>query len=74
MALIINKSLSQGIFPTVWKNANVKPILKSGPKDDVNNYRPKSILHTLSKIIQKWIHLNFITYLTKHKVLHQKWL
>ena len=27
---------------------------------------------TLSKIIEKWIHLNFMTYLNNHKLLHQK--
>ena len=50
---IINKSLSQGVCPTIWKTAKVNPVFKSGSKSDVNNYRPISILPTLSKIIEK---------------------
>lgn len=72
ITVIINKSLNQGIFPTEWKNAKVNPIYKSGPKDEVNNYRPISVLPTLSKIIEKWIHIKFMIYLDNYKLLHQK--
>lgn len=69
---IINKSLSQGVCPTVWKTAKVNPIFKSGSKSDVNNYRPISILPTLSKLIEKWIHLKLMAYLNNYKLLYQK--
>ena len=39
---IINKSIESGIFPDAWKNAKA-----NGEKDNVNNYRPISILPTL---------------------------
>ena len=55
---IINKSIESGGFPCTWKNAKVNPILKTGDKDSVNNYRPISILPTLSKIIEKSIAKN----------------
>lgn len=69
---IINKSLTSGIFPTSWKQAKVTPIFKAGSKDDVNNYRPISILPTISKIIEKWIHKHLMSYLNKYKLLHKK--
>ena len=50
---IINKSLESGFLPDTWKNAKVNQIFKTGEKDNVNNYRPISILPTLSKIIEK---------------------
>ena len=50
---IIDKSLASGVFPRIWKHAKVNPVFKTGSKDDVNNYRPISILPTLSKIIEK---------------------
>ena len=60
ITFLINKSLSLGIFPNVWKTANIIPIHKTGPKEDVNNYRPISILPTVSKVMEKWIHLKFM--------------
>ncbi|MCG8032729.1 MAG: hypothetical protein JAY75_14385 [Candidatus Thiodiazotropha taylori] len=68
---IINKSLESGIFPSAWKEAKVSPIHKTGSKDDVNNYRPISILPTLSKIIEKWIQKKLMTFLDKHSLLHK---
>ena len=72
ITFLINKSLSLGIFPNVWKTANIIPIHKTGPKEDVNNYRPISILPTVSKIMEKWIHLKFMNYLNDNKLLHEK--
>ena len=69
---IINKTLEQCIFPTEWKTAKVNPIYKSGSKNDVNNYRHISFLPTLSKIIEKWIHIKFMIYLNDYKLLHTK--
>ena len=68
---IMNKSIECGIFPRAWKNAKVNPILKTGGKDNVNNYRPISILPTLSKIIEKWIEKKLTFYLDEHTLLHK---
>ena len=68
---IINRSIESGVFPCIWKNAKVNPIFKSGDKYNVNNYRPISILPTLSKIIEKWIEKNLMLYLDKHTLLHK---
>ena len=43
---IVNKSISSGQFPSVWKEAEVKPLFKSGSKEDINNNRPISVLPT----------------------------
>ena len=72
ITFIINKSITSGIFPSVWKNAKVKPLYKSGATDEVNNYRPISILPTLSKIIEKWTHMKLMSYLNQHQLLSQK--
>ena len=68
---MINKSLESGGFPGTWKNAKVNPIFKAGDKDNKNNYRPISILPTLSKIIEKWTESKFMLYLNKHNLLHK---
>ena len=56
---IVNKSISLNQFPNIWKEAKVKPLFKSGSKDDINNYRPISILPTISKLIEKWVEKQF---------------
>ena len=69
---LINKSLVDGVFPQPWKEAKVSPIFKNGTKDDINNYRPISILPTLSKNIEKWIQKHLMSFLNNHNLLHEK--
>ncbi|XP_062601194.1 uncharacterized protein LOC134262888, partial [Saccostrea cucullata] len=52
---LINASIVSGIFPTNLKQAKVTPIFKKGDKADPNNYRPISILPTISKLIEKHV-------------------
>lgn len=52
LCLIYNISLATGIFPDEWKVAKVVPVLKSGDNDLVSNYRPISILSTMSKVFE----------------------
>ena len=71
LVYIINKSITSGTFPSVWKEAKVKPLFKSGDKDDINNYRPISILPTVSKLIEKWVDVNFSLFLNNFSLLHK---
>ena len=42
--LLINKSLSSGIFPDLWKCARVTPLYKGGSRNHMGNFRPVSLL------------------------------
>ena len=44
---------NNGLFPEVLKVCEVIPIYKSGDKTKVNNYRPISLLPSLSKVMEK---------------------
>ena len=44
LMLIYNSSLENGAFPDIWKLTRVSPIYKSGPKNELNNYRPISVI------------------------------
>lgn len=71
IAMLINKSLDQGIFPSQLKCAKVFPIFKGGTKSDPSNYRPISILPTISKIFEKHINQHLMGYLNKYKLIHE---
>ena len=64
-----NKSIEEGIFPTCMKDADTVPLFKSKCKLDCNNYRPISLLITLSKLLEKIIYKRTITFLEKHDIL-----
>ena len=53
LTLIINQSLTTGIFPSSLKIAKIKPLHKRCDFDVLNNYRPISLLPTMSKIFEK---------------------
>ena len=52
---IFNHCLDHGIFPSVWKISCVNPLYKKGEPNLVGNYRPISLLSTLSKVFEKII-------------------
>ncbi|CAK1600921.1 unnamed protein product [Parnassius mnemosyne] len=66
---ICNLSLKTGKFPNCFKLAEIHPIYKSGDAGCVNNYRPISILPTVSKILEKVINKRLTNYLEKHNLL-----
>ena len=55
LAIIYNRSLAEGRFPTVWKTAGVVPVHKSGSVHRVENYRPISILCCVAKVLEKFV-------------------
>ena len=66
---ICNLSLNQGIFPTEMKVANVIPLYKANNPDVFNNYRPVSLLCTLSKVLERVMYSRLIEYLETFKIL-----
>ena len=56
LTTVINKSLTSGIFPDEMKIAKIIPLFKSGDEKLPNNYRPISILATLSKVLEKVVY------------------
>ena len=53
LTYLFNLSLEKGIFPELYKRADVVPLYKSKSKLDCVNYRPISLLPTISKLLEK---------------------
>ena len=69
LTYIINAIFKYEYFPKYWKRANVIPIPKPGKdKKDPVNYRPISLLPTLSKITEKIILRKLKNYEEKHNL------
>jgi hypothetical protein len=46
---LFNLSLMVASYPSQWKRANITPVFKNNKQNDVNNYRPISLLSVISK-------------------------
>ena len=58
-------SLSEGSFPSTFKHALVKPLLKKHnlPQDELSSYRPISNLNFVSKVLERIIHARISSHL-----------
>jgi len=65
---LFNLSISSGTFPTCLKTARVVPIFKSGDSTLPSNYRPISTLSVLSKLFEKFMSKQLISFLKLHNV------
>ena len=52
---MFNTSFISGIIPQEWKLASVVPVHKKGDKDNVENYRPISLISLVMKVFERCI-------------------
>lgn len=69
LVMAINKSFALGKFPPSLKTAVVIPLCKGGDSEDPNNFRPISMLSTLSKIIEKVVKKRVLAFLYDNNLL-----
>ena len=71
LAHIFNQSLETGLVPEQCKIAKITPIFKKGGNEDnVNDYRPISLLSIFSKILEKIVCNNLKDYLINNTILN----
>jgi len=68
LAIIINQSFVNGIFPDSLKIAKVIPLYKKGDDFKFENYRPISLLPTISKVIEKIMYKQIYNHFTLKKL------
>ncbi|XP_060518428.1 uncharacterized protein LOC132697153 [Cylas formicarius] len=66
---IINKCLSTNKFPKSWKYANVIPVPKTSQPLYVSQFRPTSILPTISKVLEKVGEKQLGDFTARHNIL-----
>jgi hypothetical protein len=66
---VYNVSFQTGIFPDIMKKAKIRPLIKNGVKQDIQNYRPISILSAFSKILEKLMYNRLLSFLMKRDIL-----
>ena len=59
-----------GLFPKIFKTVKVIPIFKSGNKKHIQNYRPISLLPSLSKVLEKLIKNHLMNFFGKYEIIY----
>lgn len=67
---LFNLSLSNGIMPDDWKEANIIPIFKKGKKDKCENYRPVSLTSIVCKIFESILKEAIVGHLDKYCLIN----
>ena len=63
LSRLLNNHFENGLFPDIWKLSHITSIWKQkGLKSDKTNYRPISLLPTLSKICESVIHNGLLSH------------
>ena len=67
---LINVSIETGMFPDELKIGKLTPIFKKGNKCDPGNYRPISILPTISKIVERHVASELKEFLHEYELIN----
>ena len=72
LTVIINQTMSTGIFPNALKIAKVRPLYKKGEQSSLNNYRPISLLPTISKIFERVLYNQIYKYFNDNNLISEQ--
>ena len=70
LMVIFNQLISSGIFRDKMKIVEIIPLYKGKEKNEVVNYRPISLLMTISKLLEKKIYARTYNYLEQNHILY----
>jgi len=70
LTFIINQSFNTGVFPASMKVAKVTPLFKKNDESIFDNYRPISILPSISKIFERLMHDQINEHFTNNNLFY----
>ena len=71
LTIVFNKPIEEGVFPTRLKLAEIIPLYKGKECFLLNNYRPISLLLTLSKCLEKAMHYRISQFIEFHNIFYE---
>ena len=60
LTMICQLSLRRGVFPKLWKRANVVPVFKKGSVQDPNCYRSISLTPLFGNVVEKVVYISLL--------------
>ena len=72
LTLIINQMITTGIFPDSFKKSKIISIFKKGDQSLLINYRPISLLPTISKVFERIIFDQMYHYINSNNLLAEQ--
>ena len=64
---LFSVSLSTGHLPNEWRTHLITPIFKAGDRCSVKNYRPISLLCTVTKVLERLVFNHVADFLADHR-------
>ena len=69
LTLIINQMITTGKFPDLFKKSKITPLFKKSDQSLLLNYRPISLLPTISKVFERILFDQMYTYFNTNSLL-----
>ena len=69
---IVNNCIRLSYFPETWKIGKINVTHKKNSKQEMNNYRPVTILSSLSKVIEKVLFKQILEHFQDHGLLDER--
>ena len=70
LKLIMNKSLAEGVFPSLLKIALICPIFKKNDKTKCANYRPISLLSNIGKLLERIMYNRVEKFIKENNIIY----
>ena len=72
LASIANNCFKTGIFPESWKTGKICVVHKKGSKHELKNYRPVTLLCSLSKVVEKAVFKQLYNYFDENQLFDER--
>lgn len=69
---IFNQSIQSGRIPNDFKMANIVPIPKTKTSHELSDFRPISLLSTVSKVLERAVHSQLMEYLYNEELMSDR--